>query len=150
MPDLGPLLSPVIVGRDDLVALAQRRVAEVLAGSGQFILVSGEAGIGKSRLVRAIGSVARERGMPVAHGEVAPQDHDVLAASFLDLGRAMRRDPAFGPTGRELLAFADARLNAKLARRRDFVMEVVDLIAASGVPTMLAFEDLQWADDLSL
>jgi DNA-binding CsgD family transcriptional regulator/tetratricopeptide (TPR) repeat protein len=148
--DLGPLRSPVIVGRDDLVALAQRRVEEVLAGSSQFTLVSGEAGIGKTRLLRAIGNVARDRGMRVAHGELAPQDHDVLAASFLDLGRAMRRDPAFGPMGRELLAIADARLNAKLARRRDFVMEVVDLIAASTEPTMLAFEDLQWADDLSL
>jgi len=150
MPDVGPLLSPVIVGRDDLVALAQRRVGEVLDGSGQFILVSGEAGIGKTRLLRAIASVARERGMRIAHGEVAPQDHDVMAASFLDLGRAMRRDPAFGSMGRELLAMTDARLNAKLARRRDFVMEVVDLFAASAEPTMLAFEDLQWSDDLSL
>jgi DNA-binding CsgD family transcriptional regulator len=150
MQDVGPLLSPVIVGRDDLVALAQRRVEEVLAGSGQFILVSGEAGIGKTRLLRAIGAVASDRGMRVAHAELAPQDRDVLAASFLDLGRAMRRDPAFGSVGRELLAIADARLNARLARRRDFVMEVVDLFAASAEPTMLAFEDLQWADDLSL
>jgi DNA-binding CsgD family transcriptional regulator len=150
MPDLGPLLSPVIVGRDDLVALAQRRVEEVLAGSGQFLLVSGEAGIGKTRLLRAINTLASDRGMRVAHGELAPQDRDVMAASFLDLGRAMRRDPAFGSMGRELLAFADARLNAQVARRRDFVMEVVDLIAAAPEPTMLAFEDLQWADDLSL
>jgi DNA-binding CsgD family transcriptional regulator/tetratricopeptide (TPR) repeat protein len=150
MPDLGPLRSPVIVGRDDLVTLAERRVDEVLAGNGQFILVSGEAGIGKTRLLRAIGTVASDRGLRIAHAELAPQDHDVLAASFLDLGRAMRRDPAFGAMGRELLAIAEARLTAQLARRRDFVMEVVDLIAASTEPTMLAFEDLHWADDLSL
>ena len=47
--------------------------------------------------------MATEHGFRVAKAEVAPQDHDVLAASFLDLGRAMRRDPAFGTIGRDLL-----------------------------------------------
>jgi DNA-binding CsgD family transcriptional regulator len=150
MPEVGSLLSPVLVGRDDLVGLAQRRVEEVLAGNGQFILVSGEAGIGKTRLLRAFRDVAIERGFRTANAELAPQDRDVLAASFLDLGRSMRRDPAFGSIGRDLLGIADSQLNAQLARRRDFVMEVVDLLAVSPEPTLLAFEDLQWADDLSL
>ena len=144
------LLSPVIVGRDDLVALAQRRLDEVRAGHGQLLLVSGEAGIGKTRFLGAIEQLARERGFRVAKGEVAPQDRDVLAASLLDLGRSMRRDSAFGSMGRDLLEVADARLAATLPRRRDLVRELVDIIAGSAVPTVLVFEDLQWADDLSL
>src|SRR3954470_3044744 len=150
MSSLGSLLSPVIVGRDDLVALAARRLDEVLRGSGQFLLVSGEAGIGKTRLLGAIGQLAAERGFRTAKAELAPQDRDVLAASVLDLGRALRRDSAFGSTGRDLLQVAHSRLSASAARRRDLVMEIVDLLAESDVPTMLAFEDLQWADDLSL
>jgi len=147
---VGSLLSPVIVGRDEIVALAARRLDEVLAGHGQLLLVSGEAGIGKSRVLGAIGRLAAERGMREAKGELAPQDRDVMAASFLDLGRAMRRDPAFGTMGRQLLGIAETRLAARVARRRDMVMEIVDLIAGSESPTMLAFEDLQWADDLTL
>jgi AAA ATPase-like protein len=150
MSQVGQLLSPVIVGRDEHLALAHRRIGEVLAGHGQLLLISGEAGIGKSRLLAEIGRLALERGFRVAAGEVAPQDHDVLAASFLDLGRAMRRDRAFGPVGRDLLEVAASRLGAIAPRRRDFVMELVDLLGGSGRPTVLVFEDLQWADDLSL
>lgn len=150
MSRVGSLLSPVIVGRDDLVSLAQRRLEEVRAGSGHFLLLSGEAGIGKSRLLGGVAQLAGERGFRVAKAEVAPQDHDVLAASFLDLGRAMRREPRFGKTGRDLLELATARLTAHQPRRRDLVMEIVELLGGSDVPTMLAFEDLQWADDLSL
>ena len=150
MSQLEPLLSPVIVGREEHLALAQRRLGEVRTGHGQLLLLSGEAGIGKSRLVGEIARMALERGFRVASAEVAPQDHDVLAASFLDLGRSMRRDPAFGQLGRDLAEVAASRLSATTPRRRDFVMEIVELIGGSNEPTMLIFEDLQWADDLSL
>ncbi|HET7031319.1 MAG TPA: BREX system ATP-binding domain-containing protein [Candidatus Limnocylindrales bacterium] len=144
------LLSPVIVGRDDLIAVAERRLDEVRAGHGQLLLLSGEAGIGKTRLLAAIRQLATERGFRVAGSDLAPQDRDVLAASLLDLARSMRRDPAFGSMGRDLLELTEGRLSAQVARRRDMVMEIVDLLGGSTVPTALLFEDLQWADDLSL
>ena len=145
----GSLLSPVIVGRDDLVALAKRRLDEVGDRHGHLLLVSGEAGIGKTRFIGAVEQLAGQRGFRIARAEVAPQDRDVMAASFLDLGRAMRRDPRFEPVGRGLLDILASRLNAPTPRRRDMVSEVVDLLVTE-VPTLLVFEDLQWADDLSL
>jgi DNA-binding CsgD family transcriptional regulator len=144
------LLAPEIVGRGGHLALVKRRLSEVLQGKGQLLLISGEAGIGKSRLLGATTELATERGFRVAKGEVAPQDHDVLAASFLDLGRAMRRNAAFASMGRDLLEISAARLTAANARRRDYVMELVDLIGSVDEPTVLIFEDLHWADDLSL
>ncbi|HET7181590.1 MAG TPA: AAA family ATPase [Candidatus Limnocylindrales bacterium] len=150
MRQIGPLLAPVIVGRDEHLALAERRLGEVLAGHGQLLLVSGEAGIGKSRLLGEIAGLAAERGFRIARAEVAPQDHDVLAASLLDLGRSMRRDPAFGSIGRDLLEVAASRLNERAPRRRDFVNELIDLLGTPDKPTVLVFEDVQWADDLSL
>jgi len=150
MTQTGSLLSPVIVGRDDLLALAKRRIDEVHAGVGHFLLASGEAGIGKTRLIGEIIQLAAARGFRVARGEVAPQDRDVMAASFLDLGRAIRRDPSFGSTGGDLLEIIGSRLTAAVPRRRDLVTDIVDLLAAGDRPTLLAFEDLQWADDLSL
>jgi predicted ATPase len=45
---------PLLVGRDDLLELADRRLEEVTAGRGQFLLLAGEAGIGKTRLLAAI------------------------------------------------------------------------------------------------
>jgi class 3 adenylate cyclase/tetratricopeptide (TPR) repeat protein len=43
-----------LVGRDEEVALVQRRWDQAKMGMGQVVLISGEAGIGKSRLVQAL------------------------------------------------------------------------------------------------
>ena len=49
----GPALSP-LVGRDEEIDLLLRRWARARAGQGQIVLVSGEPGIGKSRLTAAL------------------------------------------------------------------------------------------------
>src|SRR5262249_52315043 len=49
----GPALSPLI-GRDDEIDLLLRRWARAKTGAGQVVLVSGEPGIGKSRLAAAL------------------------------------------------------------------------------------------------
>ena len=49
----GSALSPLI-GRDEEVGLLLRRWERAKAGSGQIVLISGEAGIGKSRLTLAL------------------------------------------------------------------------------------------------
>ena len=43
-----------LVGRDEEVALVQRRWTQATTGMGQVVLISGEAGIGKSRLVQVL------------------------------------------------------------------------------------------------
>jgi class 3 adenylate cyclase/tetratricopeptide (TPR) repeat protein len=43
-----------LVGRDEEVALMQRRWNQAKAGMGQVVLINGEAGIGKSRLVQVL------------------------------------------------------------------------------------------------
>ena len=44
-----------LVGRDEELALLMRRWEQVKAGDGQIVLISGEPGIGKSRIADAIG-----------------------------------------------------------------------------------------------
>jgi DNA-binding CsgD family transcriptional regulator len=151
MSRLGPLLCPILVGRDDLLELADARLDEVAAGRGQFILLAGEAGIGKSRLVGAIERKARARDFRGAGGYVAPQDRDVPAASLLDLARTLLRVPPFADLGRDLLRLRTEAASAHYTGRRMFVLDVVDRIAAAiDAPTVFTFEDLQWTDDLSL
>jgi DNA-binding CsgD family transcriptional regulator len=151
MPRIGPRLSPVLIGRDDLLDLAVRRIEEVAAGRGQFLLLAGEAGIGKSRLVNAVDTKARAAGFHTAGGFLAPQDRDVPAASFLDMARSMTRYEPWVELGQQLLELADEFVTAPRPQRRALILRTVDLIAASlDTPTMLAFDDLQWADDLTL
>src|SRR5438477_11179670 len=53
MRSRGLALSP-LVGRDEEIHLLLRRWGRAKAGDGQVVLVSGEAGIGKSRIVAAL------------------------------------------------------------------------------------------------
>ena len=142
---------PLLIGRDDLLVLADRRLDDVTAGRGQFLLIAGEAGIGKSRLLGAIRRKAETRGFSAVDGAVAPQDRDVPASSILDLARSMTRLAPFADLGRELLDLCDATMAAEHVQRRRLVMGLVEriLISLPG-PTMLSFDDLHWADDVSL
>ncbi len=142
---------PLLIGRDDLLELAERRIADVHGGHGQFLLVAGEAGIGKTRFLDAVAQLARERGFVEVWGALAPQDHDVPGASIMDLARTMLTIPELATAGRGLLALRDATLQAGQVHRRQLVMDMVDvIIGATDGPALFGFEDLQWADDLSL
>src|SRR5690349_16272078 len=90
---LGPTRSPLLIGRDDLLELADRRLDDVETGRGQLLLVAGQAGIGKTRFLEAISQKAGERGFAWAGGYVAPQDRDVPSASILDMARSMLKTP---------------------------------------------------------
>jgi DNA-binding CsgD family transcriptional regulator/tetratricopeptide (TPR) repeat protein len=114
-----------------------RRLREALGragrGQGSVALVSGEAGIGKSSLVRALaaGAPARTR---------------VLLGICDDLGTPRTlgpfRDMARGAGGL-LVAAVDAGAD------RDTVLEAVHRELA-GRPTLMVVEDLHWADDATL
>ena len=148
---LGAVRCPLLIGRDDLLGLADRRLDDATAGRAQFLLLAGEAGIGKTRLLGAIRRKAEARGFAAVAGSVAPQDRDVPAASILDLARSMTRLAPFADLGRQLLDLSDTTMAAGQVRRRRLVMELVERILTSlPGPTMLSFEDLHWADDLSL
>jgi transcriptional regulator with AAA-type ATPase domain len=49
----GPTLTP-LVGRDEEIELLLRRWARAKAGDGQVVLISGEAGLGESRIAATL------------------------------------------------------------------------------------------------
>lgn len=144
-------LSPLLVGRDEILSDAERRLDEAAGGHGSTLLLAGEAGIGKTRLLGAILRKARAAGFHVAKGDIAPGDREVPLASVLDLARTMRQDPALRDLGDALLATRRPRGGDSMGARRLLVRSVSEQIVDGLVgPAVLAFEDLQWADELSL
>lgn len=123
---------------------------EAKAGRGGALLFAGEAGVGKTRLLKAAIRQAVLGGFRCTKGDIAPQDSLVPLASINDLARAMA-EQAFGDLGGRLLELRGGKGADTLASRRILVREIVDaIIDATDRPTVLAFEDLQWADELTL
>ena len=101
MSAAGTLVSPILVGRDDLLDLADRRLAEVRSGRGQMLFLAGEAGIGKTRLVNAIVGKAEALGFTVAGGDVGVRDLEVAGSLIFDLTHSMTgRESRCSPSGR--------------------------------------------------
>jgi len=59
--------------------------------------------------------------------------------------------PGFNDLGRALLDLREEAVAAERPRRRLMVLDVLDrIVESTTAPTLFVFEDLQWADDLSL
>jgi ABC-type transport system substrate-binding protein len=66
-------LSPFI-GREKEQAELQKRLNAAISGECQFVVVSGEPGVGKTRLLDEIENLARARKLLVLHGRTIEQD----------------------------------------------------------------------------
>ena len=151
MSSLPTVQCPILVGRDALLGLADEAIAAAAEGRGRTLLFAGEAGIGKTRLVQAIVRRARSKGFRAAGGDLAPQDADNPLAVLRDLFRTMRRDESFAGLGEDLSAQCDQAASEGGTYSRTLVLDLVERIrSGSDRPTLLRFEDLQWADDISL
>ena len=151
MSRVGSVLCPILVGRDDLLELADRRIAEVADGRGHALLISGPAGLGKTRLIRAIARKAQAVGFRYDGGMVSPADHQVPLASIRDFAAGIRGGEDFGTLGEDLLSIDGRGDGDALAARRLIVLATAQrILDAIDKPTILVFEDLHWTDEVSL
>ena len=170
----GNLVCPRLVGREAESMRLLQHMNAALGGRGGFVLVRGESGVGKTRLVSDALKYARLKRMRPLLGGATEDDSqpygvvraalealtlelrgaatqtlsDVLgpeAGALLDVLPGLAEVPAWAAlaepppasheTRRYRIQVAAARLFAAAARRR---------------PTVLALDDLQWADKPSL
>ncbi len=87
---------PVVVGRDGELAALAEVFGQAASGPGVCVVVTGEAGVGKTRLVTEAAGQARERGQAVLAGRSTPTDRvsplRPLGEALLD-GLRDRRPP---------------------------------------------------------
>ncbi len=160
MGGTGELVRPSMHGRGGALDAAERRIAAVRDGEGQLLLLTGEAGIGKTRFLRALQDLATEQGFAVWSAAAFPQDVELSAGLLLDLGHAMSRSdrPGIADLGRDLVdglgvvPAPSAGSGDAHRQRRLLVLDAVDRLAglADEGPVLLALEDLHWCDELSL
>jgi DNA-binding CsgD family transcriptional regulator len=141
---------PEFVGREDLLALAERRWAESAGGSGQLLVLAGEAGIGKSRLLdEMVARIAAPRTVEVS---AFPSDRETPGVLLLGLAVELRRAGERELADRiRSLVLEDGMAGDPLRRRRLMVAELTGAVEdVLATPTLLRLEDIHWADELSL
>jgi DNA-binding CsgD family transcriptional regulator len=163
-------LTPVFVGRREEIRQLDATLTAVQAGAGRCVLVSGEAGIGKSRLLAEIRDRAAGMGFTPLAGRCFEQDRSFPYAPLIDMlrpflaqGAVADRLDALGPLAAELvkllpelaahfsLSQSAAPLDPEVEQRRLFeALTSLFLHQAQAGPVLLIVEDLHWSDQASL
>ena len=145
-----------LIGRESALAAASSVLDDARRGAGQFLMISGEAGIGKTAMLAALVSQAGPAPLVLRgfcwEGDGAPPYwpwSQVLQASGLpmaDLGEAgWLLQPASGPAEpMSAVAAGDAQF-----RLFEAVARCLGRLAA-GRPVLVVLDDLHWADEPSL
>lgn len=142
-------VSVALVARGDVLALAERRWQQARSGAGQLLLLAGEAGIGKSRLMNEIAALLP--GSRVLTAASWPAFTEVAGSTLFDLVRELRRHGLDEPAGAlHARLTADDITGDSTRRRRLLVNDAAELIAELLPGTLLRIEDLHWADEISL
>ena len=83
-----PVVCPVLIDRVDELAALYTLIDQVKSGRGQVVLLSGEAGIGKSRLVVETKAYAATQDFLLLQGNCFQTDVSYPYAPLLDLLRS--------------------------------------------------------------
>ena len=165
-----PLVCPTIVGRANELATLHAILDEVGHGHSRVVLLSGEAGIGKSRLVAEAKSYATAQDFLLLQGQCFPTDHSSTYAPLLDLLRSHLAASSQDHLAAELGSLASvlspllpdlfppspvlpplSPLAPEQEKRRIFAALAQFFVnQARKQAVLLIIEDIHWSDETSL
>jgi len=172
--EIGAVLAGIdrtpLVGRQRELSALRERLRLARQGNGGAVVLSGEAGIGKSRLIAEMKAAAAAEGFLVFQGNCFEPDRGLPYAPIVDLLRTLPRHnaddqqggllDALPPELQALLPELAWRLPAAIPvapvepeqEKRRLVQAIVAFLSsrAAARPLLLVFEDLHWSDDASL
>ena len=160
------LVSPVLVGRQAELGLLRDSLDRAVAGGQATVLVGGEAGVGKSRLVHDLIDQARQSGARALVGGCVELDGggipfaplvEMIRAFAAELGPADLDDVLGGAREEIARLVPELKDAAPVAsdddrgpsRVLELMLGMIGRLAAVA-PLMLVFEDVQWADRSTL
>ena len=164
-----PVVCPVVIGRTTELAAIHALIESTKSGQEQVVLLSGEAGIGKSRLVMEAKTYAMHS-MCILEGNCFESDQSYPYAPVLDLLRTffnthtlkdfLQSSGSIASEFIKLFPELDIGLldisvlsegDPQQEKRRLFAtLAQFFIYQATKQPVLLIIEDLHWADDSSL
>ncbi|MEV4468174.1 BTAD domain-containing putative transcriptional regulator [Nonomuraea sp. NPDC049504] len=128
-----------LIARSGQLELVQRLLGEARRDRGGVVLVTGEAGIGKTRLVHAAADLAAARGFQVVWGQCV----DGTAPAYWPWRQILRE----AGDGSGLLSGGAPDPEQDVFGLYE---QVADVLTRQETPTVVVLDDLQWADVSSL
>ena len=167
---------PAFVGRAPELARLDEYVNASRRGEGGLVLLAGESGSGKTRLLQELTRRAPRRGATVMRGQAldqgAQRPFEMLAGIAGTLAELAQDDPALRDALRERLADSRAAICAAIpqlgetlgatgpdrlgpedfgeARSLDGLCALLDALGSAERPVVLLLDDCQWADELTV
>src|SRR5262245_30169742 len=164
LPAEGPAGETALVGREGEMRALRAALASALAGHGQVVAVLGEAGIGKSRLLAELVGEVSGKGARLLLGRCYETEQVLPFGPWINALRAGRVAAdaetleRLGPVWRAELArllpeiapvTSPGPATPDPAQLFEGVAQLLERVA-SAHPVVLLFEDLHWADEMSL
>ncbi len=167
------VVCPKLIGRTSELAVLHLLLERAKSDRGQVVLLGGEAGVGKSRLVAEVKITATGQGFKLVQGNCFEADRASPYAPFLDLLRSFFANFSSLTKSHDLLPFAEElsqvlpdmiplisdspphlhpfSLDPQQAQRRLFAL-MLHFFTTQATPHPLLFimEDLHWSDETSL
>jgi predicted ATPase len=122
-------------GRDRELALISERITGALGGRGAVVVVEGQAGLGKTRLIAEAMAIAKDKGLSVGSGVAAAIDQAV----------------PMGPLVAAVVPLVDSKTRSALPylpEQRYWLLEELEgalETLAMQSPLLLCVDDVQWA-----
>ncbi len=148
---------PPLVGREDqvreLVEIVQQSVSD---GGGAAVLVTGEAGIGKTRLLRELARRVRSTEGWALSGPVFESEEVRPYGPWADMLRQLPREALDGETRRRLSGLLETPGSeprgggpAERIQLFDAAGQLLRELAEAKAPALVALDDVQWLDPSS-
>jgi DNA-binding NarL/FixJ family response regulator len=131
--------APVLIGRESQLSALREFVERLHRGRAGTILVRGDAGAGKTRLVNELAAEARVHGATVLQGGcVAIGDQPLRHAAFIELLRGAPRRAGTATADQGIAGLSTERM-------LEHLLALVDGVTAPDAYVLIV-EDVHWAD----
>jgi DNA-binding CsgD family transcriptional regulator/tetratricopeptide (TPR) repeat protein len=154
---MAQVLCPVVIGRDTELAAVDAALTAAMTGHGGCVLITGEPGIGKSRLALEAAVRAAGRGFRVVAGRAVPQSSTAAYRPWSDALMQLLRDrplpadvatepwrPALDALLPAVAGPAPAGGEVSPGVRGEALIQLLRRLAPQGL--VIVLEDLHWAD----
>ncbi|TAK00211.1 MAG: protein kinase, partial [Candidatus Manganitrophaceae bacterium] len=170
------LTEPAFIGRDEELAMLELELTQAREGSKRLVLLEGESGVGKSRLLKEFEQRAVQQGAWVLQGQgvdqAAQRPFQLLDGIVQRLLAAARWEPHIAESIRQRLGSEADAVSVALPDLKDVfrsraqgflgleehgeirnlraLASLLDALGSESRPAVVLLDDGQWADELTL